>query len=76
MNLAYRYPIVYWNTANLIVDSGGVQAEDVDEEDEDEIQAILTENSVEYEEESDEEEWEEANEETTETTVDKKKKKK
>ena len=76
MNLAYRYPIVYWNTANLIVDSGGVQAEDVDEEDEDEIEAILTENSVEYEEESDEEEWEEANEEPTEeTTVDKKKKK-
>lgn len=25
MNLAYKYPIVYWNTANLIVDSGGVQ---------------------------------------------------
>lgn len=76
MNLAYRYPIVYWNTANLIVDSGGIQTEDVDEEDEDEIQAILTENSVEYEEESDEEEeWEEANEETTEATADKKKKK-
>ena len=75
MNLAYKYPIVYWNTANLIVDSGGVQTEDIDEEDEDEIQAILTENSVEYEEESDEEEWEEANEETIETTADKKKKK-
>ncbi len=23
MNLAYKYPIIYWNTANLIVDSGG-----------------------------------------------------
>ena len=23
MNLAYEYPIIYWNTANLIVDSGG-----------------------------------------------------
>lgn len=22
MNLAYRYPIIYWNTANLIIDSG------------------------------------------------------
>ena len=75
MNLVYRYPIVYWNTANLIVDSGGVQTEDIDEEDEDEVQAILTENSIEYEEESDEEEWEEANEETTEATADKKKKK-
>ena len=76
MNLAYKYPIVYWNTANLIVDSGGVQTEDVDEEDEDEIQAILTENSVEYVEESDEEEWEEANENFAEAgTADKKKKK-
>ena len=81
MNLAYRYPIVYWNTANLIVDSGGVQIEDVDEEDEDEIQAILLENSIEYMntyeylDEEDEEEWEEANEETVEATTNKKKKK-
>ena len=22
-NLAYHYPIIYWNTANLISDSGG-----------------------------------------------------
>ena len=81
MNLAYKYPIVYWNTANLIVDSGGTQTEDIDEEDDDEIQAVLLENSVEYIntaeylDEEDEEEWEEANEETTETTTDKKKKK-
>ena len=33
MNLAYKYPIIFWNTANLIVDSAGVQtAEDEDEE--------------------------------------------
>ena len=33
MNLAYKFPIVYWNTANLIVDSGGIQyAESVDDE--------------------------------------------
>ena len=81
MNLAYRYPIVYWNTANLIVDSGGVQIEDVDEEDEDEIQAVLLENSIEYMntqeylDEEEEEEWEEANEENIETNEDKKKKK-
>lgn len=25
MNLAYKYPIVYWNTANLIVDSGALE---------------------------------------------------
>lgn len=24
MNLAYKYPIIYWNTANLIVDSGSM----------------------------------------------------
>lgn len=28
MNLAYNYPIIYWNTANLIVDAGG--SEDVE----------------------------------------------
>ena len=80
MNLAYKYPIVYWNTANLIVDSGGVQSEDIDEEDEDEIQAVLLENSIEYMNTSEyldeeEEEWEEANEDAGEATADKKKKK-
>lgn len=30
MNLAYRFPICYWNTACLIVDSGGVEEEDND----------------------------------------------
>ena len=25
MNLAYKYPIIFWNTANLIVDSAGKQ---------------------------------------------------
>lgn len=28
MNLAYYYPIVFWNTANLIVDSAGVEKND------------------------------------------------
>ena len=76
MNLAYKYPIVYWNTANLIVDSGGIQA---DEESEDEVQAILQENSIEFmntqEALDEEEEWEEANEEGEISTEDKKKKK-
>lgn len=26
LNLAYKYPIIYWNTANLIVDSGSLEA--------------------------------------------------
>lgn len=34
INLAYRYPIIFWNTANLIVDSSGAEEnEDDDEED-------------------------------------------
>ena len=28
MNLAYNYPIVFWDTANLIVDSGAMNLED------------------------------------------------
>lgn len=27
LNLCYNYPIIYWNTANLIVDSGSAEAE-------------------------------------------------
>ena len=73
MNLAYKFPIVYWNTANLIVDSGGVQ-DDLEEETEEEIQAILIENSIEYVNEE-QEEWEEANEEKEVEDTDKKKKK-
>lgn len=28
MNLAYNYPIIFWNTANLIVDSAGIEYDD------------------------------------------------
>lgn len=28
MNLAYKFPILFWNTANLIVDSAGIQYDD------------------------------------------------
>lgn len=34
MNLAYRYPIIYWDTANLIVDSGAMNLSDEINEDE------------------------------------------
>ncbi len=74
MNLAYKYPIVYWNTANLIVDSGGIQVENENDEEE-EIEAILEENSIENIEGNDEEEWEEANESILTSIEDKKKKK-
>ena len=32
MNLAYRYPIIFWNCACLINDAGGDEQEEVDEE--------------------------------------------
>ena len=37
MNLAYKYPLIFWNTANLIVDSAGVDYSSDDEENADEI---------------------------------------
>ena len=73
MNLAWKYPIVYWNTANLIVDSGGVQSfedEDIEEAELDVKQEIGIDEI-----EEEEEEWEEANE-VVETEVEDKKKKK
>lgn len=73
MNLAWKYPIVYWNTANLIVDSGGVQSfedEDIEEAELDVKQEIGIDEI-----EEEEEEWEEANE-TIETSAEDKKKKK
>ena len=32
LNLAYRFPIIYWNCACLIADSGGAENENVDED--------------------------------------------
>ena len=72
MNLAYKYPIIFWNTANLIVDSGGIQnvTEDdmiiVDDAPDEDADAV---------EEEEQEEWEEENETTFDVGVDKKKKK-
>lgn len=36
MNLAYKYPIIFWNTANLIVDSGAMNLEEEIDFDDDE----------------------------------------
>ena len=73
MNLAYKYPIVYWNTANLIVDSGGIQT--VDDDGNIEIEQELGLDDLNETEEVEEEEWEEENTATNETVEDKKKKK-
>ena len=70
MNLARFYPIIFWNTANLIVDSGGIQTDEVDDEDE----GLDVEPELE-EDDEDEEEWEEENEVTEGEKEDKKKEK-
>ena len=63
MNLAYKYPIVYWNTANLIVDSGGVQTIDYSDDEEGviEVEQELDEEEKKELESEELEEWEEAN---------------
>jgi len=42
MNLAYHYPIIFWNTACLIVDSAGIDENESfdDEEEDEEVEAI------------------------------------
>ena len=70
MNLARFYPIIFWNTANLIVDSGGIQTEEVEDEDE----GLDVEPEPE-EDDEEEEEWEEENEVTEGEKEDKKKEK-
>ena len=71
MNLARFYPIIFWNTANLIVDSGGIQAEENEDEDEEfEIESEEEEDSTE------EEEWEEENDVSSEDEREDKKKEK
>ena len=69
MNLARFYPIIFWNTANLIVDSGGIQNLEYDEDGEASI--IVEEEDEEDEEEL--EEWEEENGVIGEEVEDKKK---
>ena len=74
MNLARFYPIIFWNTANLIVDSGGIQVVDyADVEDE----TLDVEPEADEDEEliEDEEEWEEENEVSEGEIEDKKKEK-
>ena len=77
MNLARFYPIIFWNTANLIVDSGGIQTVEYDEDGEASlvIEAEADADEEEEEEEEELEEWEEENEVTEGEKEDKKKSK-
>ena len=81
MNLAYKFPIVYWNTANLIVDSGGVQTVDYSESEDGMIEVELEPDADQEEEAADEEdeeleEWEVPNETLADDDQEDKKKKK
>lgn len=65
MNLACNFPSIFWNTANLIVDSAGTDGETEEEEDEDNSEENTScvdeeENEIE-DEENDEEENENSN---------------
>ena len=57
MNLACNYPIIFWNTANLIVDSAGIDDEDNDDdEDNVEIEIDNDEDDIDEDEDEDDEE--------------------
>lgn len=77
MNLAFKYPIVFWNCACLITDSGGMEDESDEEEDEEEAQVNYS-NCVDFGEEDEEDDEEEDDGEDDENagTIKKKKKKK
>lgn len=71
LNLAYRFPIVFWNTACLIVDSGGLETEELlVEEDSEEV--FYTMSPEVFTEEEEEEEDEDEEEKKTKTTLTKK----
>ena len=75
MNLAYRFPIIFWNCGCLISDAGGnEQQENVDENENEEI--IVTEEYVDCVEEFDDDDEEDDDEETeSKMSISKKKKK-
>lgn len=69
MNLAYKYPIIFWDTANLIVDSGSMNLTDkiLDEEEEIEVDEEKVEETYEesfFDEEDNGEDEDEGDEET------------
>ena len=75
MNLARFFPIIFWNTANLIVDSGGIQTVEYDEDGEASL-IVEAEPDEDPDEEEEQEEWEEENETNSEDEREDKKKEK
>ena len=58
MNLAYKYPIMFWNCACLISDAGGNEEEEIDEEaiEETKVEEVYTEEMPWFDDDEDEEE--------------------
>ena len=59
LNLAYKYPIILWDCACLITDSGGAEKEDEEEVEEEIVEEIYDSSIGVFEEEEEEEEIEE-----------------
>ena len=59
MNLCYRFPIIFWNTANLIVDSGAEYNTENEDEEDDTEEEVIEDTDEEEEENDDEDESEE-----------------
>lgn len=75
MNLAYNYPVMFWNCACLISDSGGAENDDEETEEVDNVYEEVEYSSFEdFGMEEDEDESEDEDEETVSTTTKKKKK--
>lgn len=75
MNLAYNYPVMFWNCACLISDSGGAENDDEEIEEVDNVYEEVEYDSMEdFGAEEDEDESEDEDEETVSTTTKKKKK--
>ena len=72
LNLAYRYPLILWDCACLITDSGGAEKESEEEESSNIVEEIYNDNIGNFE-EVEEEDEEENEEEENETTTSKKK---
>lgn len=76
MNLAYKYPIIFWNCACLIADSGGAELEENDEDEDSYYNDIEWEDFEELDDSDEEDEDDEDDEEVLVKEKDKKKKKK
>ena len=78
LNLAYRYPIIFWNCSCLIADSGGAESEDENDEEfdlyADSYDEVSTEDIEDFLEQSEEED--DAEDDDDSTAADPKKKKK